>query len=309
MFRVIHSETDQSVVRVPIDQRGRPVLLSGAASVTFYDKREDEADEVVGTATVTQDATSAVLTAAAGYGQADPAMVPIAPSLVSEGHLYLIEGGSGQSELFRVRESSTTAVYAMHGLRHAYPSTEVVTVRGVELVATFPDITADEDAVENGGGPYLVTWSYQVDGSAVIVADTAYLDRYSLSPPIDEDYVLMANPTIHERSRDRTRVSQAIAVVWQDYVSECEEANKDPAHFFPSSSLKVGLRHGALAYLFEWNGGTEDDSEKAEDHRQKYAAKIRNLLTGEPPKGTAQIDRDSNVAVKPKTGFEFIRRS
>lgn len=308
MFRVIYSETDQTVIRVPIDERGEPVLLSADATVTFYDKREDSDSQQVGTATVAQDATSAVLTGAAGYAQADPSLVPISPSLVSEGHLYLIEGG-GKSELFRVGETTTTEVYATRGLRNQYAADAVVYVRGIELSATFPDLTADEDAVENGGGPYLVTWSYVVDGSTVVVADTAYLDRYSLAPIIDEDYVLMADPTIHERARGRTRVSQAIAVAWQDYLAEVESSGKDPSELMPSNGIKVALRHGAIAYLRDWNASSDAEIAMAAESRRKFNDGMRDLLTGQAPKGTVQIDRDTDEAVTPTTGFEFIRRS
>lgn len=309
MFRVIYSETDQSVVRVPIDPAtGEPILLSGSVTVSFFDKREDEATELVGTATVSQDSTSAVLTGSAGYGQADPCLVPVAPSLVSEGHLYLIQGG-GQSEVFRVRETTATQVFAVNGLRNQYSSSNVNYVRGIEVSATFPDLTANEDAVESGGGPYLVTWSYVHDGSTVVLADTAYLDRYSLAPIIDEAYVLMANPTLSERSRGRTRVSQAIAVAWQDYLAEVESAGRDPSLLLPTNGTKVALRHGAMAYLLEWNGGGDGDEERAAEHRRRFQSGMRDLLTGQPPKGTVEIDRDSNTAVTPRGGFEFIRRS
>ncbi len=308
MFRVIYSETDQTVVRVPIDPAtGEPILLSGTVTVTFLDKREGESTETIGSATVSQDSTSAVLTASAGYGQADPCLVPISPSLVSEGHLYLIQGG-GNSELFRVRETTSTEVFAVDGLRHQYSSTDANYVRGIEVVATFPDLTADTEAVKSGGGPYLVTWSYVHDGSTVVLADTAYLDRYSLAPFIDEAYVLMADPTISERSRGRTRVSQAIAVAWQDYLAEVESADKDPSLIIPSNGAKVALRHGALAYLLEWNSGVDEDPKVASE-RRLFQSGMRDFLTGRPPKGTAEIDRDTDKAVTPKSGFEFIRRS
>ncbi|MGH1451193.1 MAG: hypothetical protein ACRBBM_17450 [Pseudomonadaceae bacterium] len=309
MFRVIYSETDQSVVRVPIDPiTGSPVLLGGTVSVAFYDKREGEGQESVGTATVSQDATSSILTANSGFSQPDPTMVSVIPSSVREGHTYLIEG-AGQSELFQVRRVTTTAVYAAHGLRGNYAIADVARVRGIEVEATFPDLTADTDAVENGGGPYVVTWTYAHDGSTVVLADTAYLDRFSLAPPIDETYVLMANPSMGDRVRSRGSIAQAIAVAWQDYLAEVESSGRDPSLLIPSNGAKVALRHQALAYLFEWVSGGDTDDAAATSHHQRYDAIMRNILTGEAPKGTVEISRNTGEAVTPDTGFEFIRRS
>ena len=309
MFRVIYSETDQSVVRVPIDPvTGSPVLLDGTVSVSFFDKREAEAQELLGTSVVSQDSTSAYLTADAGFSQVDPTLLPVVPSMVEVGHTYLMEG-EGSSELVQVRQVTLTAAYAQNGLRGNYSASDAARLRGIELQATFPDLTADDDAVKNGGGPYLVTWTYQHDGSTVIASDTAYLDRYSLAPPIDETYVLMANPTIHERARGRVSVSQAIAVSWQDYLAEVEGSGRDPSSLMVSNGAKVAIRHQALSYLLDWVSGGEADDTAAETHRKKYSAMMRNILTGEAPKGTVEIDRDTGASVKPATGFEFIRRS
>ncbi len=301
MLRVIRSAEGQRITRVPIDPaNGAPVLLGDEpVAVQVFDG--DHGGDPLASFTVTQDSVNAPVTAAAGYGEPDPARVQVDPAGVVVGRRYMLRG-DGRQEAGQVRDIVGGIVFIEHGLRHRYePGT--TTLHGIEVSAPLPDLD------EVRGSDLFVTWSYTLRGERIVMPDTVSLDHFSVTPPIDEAYVRRADPTIHERARSRAAVSDAIVVAWEHYVAEVESAGKDPATFLPSSTRDVALRHLALSYLYEWNGGTDAGANRAEDRRRDYEALVRHLLVGQAPHGTKTVNPAANRTSEPDYGQPFFAKS
>jgi hypothetical protein len=251
---------------------------------------------VLATTTVTQDTFTAALTGAAGYSEADGHRIPVNASTAVVGRPYLLVDAEGNRELVHLSSiSGTTSARSLHALRRNYATSD--TLRGVELAATFPGAEADdEDNVEDSGGPYLVTWTYVVGGQTVVMPTTLWLDRYSLSPPIDDAWVLLAQPDM--ASRGRENLSSAIAAAWQDFLAEVQSHGKDPSLFPPSHTVRVGLRKLALAYLNRWASGGDSDNAYADKLEGEAYAKFSDVLVGRAPKDQVQLTRDNvgNIA-------------
>ncbi|MEL6705039.1 MAG: hypothetical protein AAFP15_12235 [Bacteroidota bacterium] len=294
---------------------GRPVALDCSASVTYqiFDAREhvdDDAREIA-SGEATRDPFWSALHGASGRDQADPQRLRVAADGAIVGRPYMLKR-DGQQEVVVLRDIGYDAAYTETSLRYAWPADGLSELHGLEWIATMPDIASitGDDPVQNGGGPYLIVWSWvDTDGNTVRQPDQIYLDRYSLRPPIDESFVLMADPNIAERLRRRATPSQAIAVAFQEAVAEIEQAGKDPTLLMPSSTFQVALRHQALYYAYTWVAGTDLDVSAAELHHRRYEEAMRHILIGEPPKHTVEIDRDTDVAKKPTAGFEILLRS
>ncbi len=310
MFRTLYSASTQTLRRVPMGMDGRPILLptDTTVTVTIRDARESTDEDPISTQSVTRADVTGTLTGASGYGQADPRAIAAPDTGLEEGRAYLLQGADGTSEMFVLETSQAAVQYARTHLRGRYAASDTVTL--LELVASIPGLAGnDNENLRRGAGPFLATWSFTHDGQSYQLTDTFFLDRYSLEPPIDEAYMLQAAPMLADRLRDRARPSDAIAVAYQDAVAEIEAADKDPSTFFPSTTFRVAVRHGAIAYAYDWVSSAPEDLARAEAHRSLFNAKMRTILTGQAPARTVQLDRVDETAKEPRTGFEILRRS
>ena len=294
-MRVIYSQGDQRISVVPIHPAtGAPVLVDSGTDVTvsIVDLRhgDQSADHtVLATTVVSQDPFSAVLTADAGYSQADPRYLPLDASSAARGRAYLLVAADGRQETVQLRDLGATSASTIHNLQRNYATGD--TLRGVELVATFPAVEADdEDNVEDNGGPYLVVWRYQVDGQTVVLPTELFLDRYSLTPPIDEQWVLRGQPDFAARGREQ--VSTAIAVAWDDWLAQVESHGRDPSLIPAGHTVRVGLRKLALSYLHRWASGGDTDTERADALKAEAERLFGDVLVGHAPKGQVELTRD-----------------
>lgn len=295
-MRVIYNQGDQRISVVPVHPvTGAPVVVDSGTDVTvsIVDLRwHDQATQhtVLTTTTVTQDTFSAALTGAAGYSQASPYTIPVDASSAALGRTYLLEDASGQREAVQLRSiNGTTSAFTTHRLRRNYVATD--TLRGVELVGTFPSAEAnDEDSVEDSGGPYLTLWTYVVDGQTYNLAASLWVDRYSLAPPIDAAWVLTEHPTMSSRARDD--IPAAIAAAWQEWLAKLEARGEDPSLFPPSHTVKLALRKRALSYLNRWASGGESDTEYARELKDEAMNLFNDALTGNLPRDQVKLTRD-----------------
>jgi len=313
-MRVIYNQGDQRISVVPINPAtGAPVVVDSGTDVTvsIVDLREHETATdrtVLATTTVAQDTFSAVLTAAAGFSQADPHALSVITSTAALGRPYLLTSSGGQSEVVRLASRGLTSASTVTPLRSNYAAAD--TLRGVELVATFPSAEAnDEDSVDDKGGPYLVTWTYVVDGLTVTLPTTLWVDRFSLTPPIDESYVIQGMPTIAQRARGRVSVSGAIAVAWDDWLASIQSSGKDPSLFPPAHNVKVALRELALAYLVGWVAGTPEEKADARADKAAAMAALDSILEGRAPQGQVQITRETVESVDQPKGSTIFSLS
>jgi hypothetical protein len=124
---------------------GRPSSVT-SMEVFAWDADDDDTPETaIGSGTV-EAAPNTTLDAAAGAGQTDPRLIPVAATTgFVIGRSYLITAADGNSEWFEVIEiDSTVSVTARHPLHNAYATSD--TVKSTRIVATI-DATwvADED--------------------------------------------------------------------------------------------------------------------------------------------------------------------
>lgn len=313
-MRVIYNQGDQRISVVPINPAtGAPVVVDAGTDVTvsIVDLREHETatDRVaLATTTVTQDALSETLTAAAGFSQPDPHALPLVTTTAALGRSYLLVAAGGESEVVRLSSTAAAAVTTSTPLRRNYAIGD--TLRGIELVATFPSAEAnDEDSVEDKGGPYLVTWTYVTDGITVTLPTTLWVDRFSLAPPIDEAYVIQGMPTIAQRSRGRTTVAGAIAVAWDDWLAELQSSGKDPSLFPPAHNVRVALRKLALAYLVGWVSGSDAETEAAAAKEAAARSELTSIIEGRAPQAQVQITRDTVESIDQVKGSSIFRLS
>lgn len=294
-MRVIYNQGDQRISVVPIHPvTGSPVVVDSGSDVTvsIVDLREhDQATDhtVLATTAAAQDGLSAALTGAAGYSQADPRNLPVDASSAAIGRTYLLVDSDGHAEAVKLASIGTTTASTVTPLRRNYATSDTLT--GVELFATFPEAEADdEDSVESWGGPYLVTWTYVVDGQTVVLPSELWVDRYSIAPPIDEAYVLMAQPDM--ASRARTQVPSAIAVAWDEWLATVQSHGRDPSLFPPSHTVKVAVRKLALSYLNRWASGSEADNTYADGLEERARELFGSILIGQAPQGQVELTRD-----------------
>lgn len=295
-MRATYNQGDQRISVVPIHpSTGQPVIVDAGSDVTvaIVDLRESDTSDdhvVLATTTVTQDALSAALTGAAGYSQADPHALPIDASSAAVGRTYVLVASDGSTEAVQLRSiGGATTASTTYPLRGNYVTAD--TLRGVELVATFPSAEADEeDSVEDHGGPYLVTWTYVVDGQTIVFPTELWIDRHSIAPTIDDAWVLRGNPEMAHRGRDN--VASAILAAWDDWLAAVQAHGDDPSRFLSSHVAKVGLRKLALAYLHRWaSGGVEEDA-RADDLERAAHDMFSSELVGQGPKGQVKLTRD-----------------
>lgn len=308
-MRVIHSQGDQRISIVPIHPvTGAPVIvdLGSDVTVSIVDLRHGETSDdhtVLAPTTVAQDSFSSALTGAAGYSQPDPHRIPADASTAALGRSYLLEASDGRLETVQLRAiGGTTSASSVHQLRANYTTGD--TLRGVELVATFPEAEAnDEDSVEDKGGPYLVTWSYLVDGQTVVLPTELFLDRYSLAPSIDDAWVLKGAPDMANRGRQQ--VGTAISAAWDDWMAKVETYGKDPSLFLASHVVKVALRHLALSYLHRWASGGQTDDDRADALELKASNMFNDVLVGNAPKRQVELTRNEVGNVDQPKGHIF----
>lgn len=295
-MRVIYNQGDQRISVVPIHpSTGQPVIVDSGSSITvaIVDLRESDTsdDHVVLAATAAaQDSFSAALTGSAGYSQPDPHALPVDASGAALGRTYLLESSDGRREALQLRAlGGSSSASTLYPLRENYAAAD--TLRGVELFSTFPSAEAnDEDSVEDRGGPYLVTWTYVVDGQTIVLPSELWIDRHSIAPTIDDAWVLRGNPDMAHRGRDH--VPSAILAAWDDWLAAVQSHGEDPSRLLPSHVAKVGLRKLALAYLHRWaSGGAEEDA-RADELEKAARDMFANELVGQGPKGQVKLTRD-----------------
>lgn len=294
-MRVTYNQGDQRISVVPIHPAtGAVVLVDSGSDVTvsivdlrYGDQSSDHT--VLATTVVSQDPLAATLTGSAGYSQADPHRLPLDASAAALGRTYVLVDADGQQETVQLRSIGATAAFTVHDLRRNYETGD--TLRGVELVATFPAATADEENnVEDKGGPYLVTWTYRVDGQTVVLPTELFLDRYSLTPPIDDQWVLRGQPDFAARGREQ--VTTAIQAAWDDWLAAVEGHGEDPTLFPAGHTAKVGMRKLALSYLHRWASGGETDTTRADALQAEAERLFSDVLVGHAPQGQVKLTRD-----------------
>jgi len=160
---VTFGEGAQAILTIPVDGRGRPKRpTSGAYVIVDLRYVVDSADRVIQTSTAgVVDTVDTTTTAAAGIGQAEMRKVALTSAAgVAAQHRYLLTDlTTGLADLVEVESVVGSTVYLSVPLAATYATGS--TFRGAEVSATFPSAeAADEARLDDGGGPYMVQWTW-----------------------------------------------------------------------------------------------------------------------------------------------------
>jgi len=276
---------------------------------------ESGADRTVqasGSATV--DNVNLTLQAAAGPTQANPRLLQLdALTGLVEGHGYLLESSSA-TELVVIEhlDSANNYAYTRDSIRNVYASND--TLRGVEVQGTFPSAeAADDDKLENGGGPYGIIWTYTIDGREYTPIDDAYVRRYTPHLLCTESDVLQSYPRLADRARNQINLSDAIATASRHARSELENADIRPELLAGSDTLTMASVYRTIATALRWlRSDSESDADDIEHYEQQYRSLMRSLLNGQPPNRVTQIDNqeaDADPGGRQISYNELIRPS
>jgi hypothetical protein len=287
---VLYNGGAQTLRHVPMSPRGIPTRVSSATYV-IVDSRQ--ATEVIESTAATLAATTTTLSGPAGPGvSAYPKQIPVANSAgFVEGRTYLLAKADGKRQAIVVERVASGMLHASKPLQGAYASGD--TVSAIELEATFP---SDEAASGPEAGPYQILWTYTLDGRDWLVPEVVQVSRYSIAPWITPDEVLRAYPAL--ATRTGASLPDAISVASEDMEAALRAGGKDPAYYRGTIEARVALRWRTLEYCHRWMA-SDEDKELAVTFASRWDTLIHNMLNGQPPRGTVEIDPASDVA---KTG-------
>lgn len=306
--RVIYNEGAQTLRHVPVDRRGRVVRVS-SATYAIVDLRhpEDGSERAIASGSATVGAVSTALTASAGAGTADPAVIPVTSATgITAGHTYALSTATGRTESFVVARVDSLNVYATHELVGDYTTSDSVV--SVELTASFPSDEADEEpSVWDGGGPYQISWEYTIEDQLYLVPEIVWLTRYSVQPFVTERDVLTLHPTLGTLSRRRVTIPDAIAAATRAFVAEVESAQRDPTLYRPTNLAREAVCEKAVAFVLEWCDRADD----AATHDERFRRYVNQMLVGSPKTGavtTSRADDSATAGGDRRQQGRFVKR-
>jgi hypothetical protein len=294
---VTHDGGDQTIYHVPLDRHVRAsVVASATYAIADARKHEDDAERTVQASTAASvDATSLTLSAASGPSATNPRRIQLgALTGLVEGHQYMLVGAGGLTELITLDylDTANNYAYAKHDIRNAFATSD--TLQGVEISGTFPTLeAADDDALSGGGGPYIVSWVYTIDGTEYLPADDLYIRRYTTEGMCSEEDVLQAYPRMASRSRGVSDIADGIASATKHIQAELANAGVKP-EMISSHTLNIAATYKTIAFLLRWMRSDAGDADDADVvyYEQQFDELMRSALNGAPPSRTTVIDPD-----------------
>lgn len=290
-LQVIYLGGAQTLTTVPINRHGRPTAAT-TATFAIVDLRlgEDDPLRIIASGNATLDTTTTTTTAAVGLGTARARELPVASATgFTQGKRYLVTDTAGTRELVLCEGVSTGLIKLRSELARKFDSG--VTVRGIELACTFPAIEANKDsAPDDGGGPYAVDWTWDVDPSPR--REIVFIVRSAGALSITEDDLLAVDPTLSAVAGTRVSLPRAIQTAVMEIRAMMQAAQVDPDNFHGGETAKLAVAYRAAWHVLRHKDGEKSDAKAALSlvESQKY---LDNLLIGRPP--------EKSVATSPST--------
>lgn len=292
--QVIYQGGAQVLATVPLSREARPTLAT-AATFRVVDLRlgEDDPLRVIASGAATIDTTTTTTTAAVGLGTARARDLPVASSAgFVQGKRYLITDASGLREVGLCVGVGVGVVKLRDELARKYDSG--VTVCGVEVSCTFPSLEANKaDAADDGGGPYAVDWSWDVDPSPR--REMAFIVRGVGALTITEDELLAVDPTLSAVTGSRVSMPAAISTAALEVRAKIQATGMDPDNFHGSATARLAVAYRAAWHILRHKDGDKSDA-KAELCRVEAQSYLDNLLTGRPPEKTVVTSPSTDTA-------------
>lgn len=172
LHKILYGEGAQTITHVP------PVRVS-SATYSIEDMWVDDGDasRVLASGSATLDSASVSVSAATGRAQGDHYAVYIGTtSGFSVGGNYWLSEDSQGERVEAIAVKTNTHVKTKHGIIGQY--TTSATLAGMELTASFPSATANDEDKLIEQRPYRVVWEYTINGETTKAQEQIRLVRY-----------------------------------------------------------------------------------------------------------------------------------
>jgi hypothetical protein len=233
----------QTVRCVPVDEMA---IVRRVTSATYRidDLREGDGTSrraVVASTAATAPTVSTTLGAAAGPSTVNPRRVTVASlSGIRVGGVYLITAAGASDEAVTVTRIYTATLELELSRALTRPFASGVAFQGVELEGSFPsDVAADEMRLDNGGGPFQVTWIYTIGSVQYVVPRELWLTRYGMAPWVRFDECEPHLPGLAQSIGDAVDPASAIRGATDDALAHLLETTSAATSRSTSPSASV----------------------------------------------------------------------
>jgi hypothetical protein len=299
---ILYGQGAQTLRCVPVDTNA-VVRRVTSATYRIDDMREAEGTTrraVVASTAATAPTVSTTIAAAAGPSTVSPRRVTVASLTgIRVGGVYLLTAAGASSEAVTVARIYTASLELELTRAITRPFATSSTFQGVELEGTFPSGDAgDSLRLDNGGGPFQVTWTYTIDGQAYVSPRELWLTRYGMAPWVRFDDCEPHLPGLSQSIGEAVDPSQAIRGATDDamaHLLESTSERRDPAYFRGNLSLDLAIRKRAIGLmLLGGRGGPL--IELADRYFTEASQHLHNLTEGRPPSRTVYVEPVTDTA-------------
>lgn len=306
---VIYNQGAQALKTIPFKD-GRPVVVASATyKIVDLRKADEDSDrDVVASTAAIVDSYSGTTQATAGPGASDMRRIDVDDVTgLAVGERLLLTGGGAQ-ELVEVRalNASSNYVYTTADISETYASG--ATLSGIEVSGTFPSAeAADEEALEEGGGPYAIEWTFT--GAPSPVRELVWLRRHARTPTITVDDLDTLDPQLVRTTSNLFEVDKIIEQAERDFNAELLARDIQPERFYGTELARNCVAYRA-AYLGRLHMGRQSDDPMLEHYHGRWMGLINTLTHGKPGKGVAETSvDDSSGAGETDSVFGLVRLS
>lgn len=304
IHRVVYGGGAQPIRHTPRTVGGQAVAVA-SANYEIVDLRHavTSAERVVqASAAATLDAVNTTITATAGAQTADPRRLTVASATgITVGRRYLLtHATTGRSEPVRV--SSVTGLVLLLAEPVAASYASGATFRGLEIAGTFPALAADDSsAFDNGGGPYLVGWTYAAGGATVTHEEVIFVERSASRCPATEADVRERYPEIGPSAvGGAANVPAFLHAAWLAVRADLVSRGIDGEDHKPALLVDVVCAVTAARIARYSSTAASDRTEEWADLADRLDARARDLLNaisrGVDRPGTVRVDRETATA-------------
>lgn len=312
--RLVYGAGAQTIRHTPRTSSGlASVVASATYSIADLRRSIGASDRVIQASTAaTIDSVSTTIAAAAGPNTADPRKVTVTSATgIAAGGLYLLTHAStGFSEPVRVQAVTGAVLLLAAPVTASYAIG--ATFKGLAISGTFPSATANDEALfENGGGPYVIAWTYTAGGAAVTYEEIAFVERSATRCPATEEDVRVRYPEIGVGSvGGGASLSTFLRAAWLAVLADLTGRGVD-AHDLKSPLLVDLVSATTAARVARWSSTAAGDRvEEWADLADRMEARARDLLSaitrGRDRPGTVAINREDATA--PPGSSTTVRR-
>lgn len=302
---VLYEGGDQALRHTPVDAQARPLVIVGGATYRVLDLRFSASDadqEIVPSTAAPQEATAATTTAAVGRGAGDKYYIGVdSVAGFVKGRRYILTL-DGLTELFELAEVDSAGLRLRAKDRIAGSFAIGATVRGIEIVGTFPTAeAADESKLQGGGGPYAIDWSYE----GRTIREVVWVRRQSLPFIVTRDLLTDFDPALENQFGKHITAEKVIRAATRSWVTDMTSAGIDPTCYSTPAAQEAVAR---LACSIAWYAIPDNDVAAAagQRHQERYAHIVNNLKSGIDAPKTVTTTVDDGRAPRQRRG-RFVR--